>query len=335
MRLRWNWTGAVRQPGRMSRTRPVLLALISGAALAGPSSDLLDLPRPDPFISVGSRGESSADIGARLPEDDGYAGATAMAEHVVEWDHLPAHDFALSPGEVEVVPRPLEWARRREAEVLLGRTTAWPPEVCRVLEERARERFRARTSGDDSVAERDYAFRTFLPGGLALFALGHGDSASGSAMLSLALHHPATGTIGAPLTVGRRWSGFPARGPLAWTADLDGDGRPELAIDTHYHNGTVEDGRVYAWLEVGAALELVPLERTLRYDEVRGVSRGECGRIHGRLVREPGGVLRRELWYQNLAYGVSPRTVPPSRADAFRARSEQDERIWNPLPRVR
>ena len=180
------------------------------------------------------------------------------------------------------------------------------------------------------------AFRTVLPGGLTLYALEHPAIPTGPSALSLVLHDPHTDrTSPAPLTLTRRWTHAGRTGPKAWTADLNGDGRPELAFLATFHNGTDMNATGRAWLTFDEDLN-VRLDRYTAHEEPYTVdSHGGTGLVRVRLIRTPDGTLREDGWFENPAFQFTPRRVPAALITELTAQIAADEPLLEPLPSVR
>ncbi|MEZ6014007.1 MAG: hypothetical protein R3F49_02735 [Planctomycetota bacterium] len=299
----------------------------------------------DPFVPVGHPDEPDEVIAARLAPGDAYKEHSSMLHLVVRWDHLPAFDGRLGPGETEVALTALRWAPRAPGRLYAGRSSAWPDEI----EERLLERANAPFHPDPNYRYEPFeaapgapwpdsrrGFRVVLPSGLHVFALNHPAVPTAASGLSLMVHDPATGACSPePLTLTRRWSGESSDGPEAWLADLEGDGVAELAFVCTFHNGTDINGRGRVWLRVGDDLRLEVVRHTA-WDELYSVdSRGGEGIVRVRLVRCADGALREDAWFENPAFGEGPRALPPNYARGIREQAARNEPVMAVVPYVR
>lgn len=268
------------------------------------------------------------------------SGGVELAPYRAAWLALPPFDAGLAPGEVEVALRPVLWAPRRPGWHEDGLTADWPIEVEALLLENARRpcswgcepvpSVHGARPGQPWPADLP-AFRAILPGGFEVYTLEHGLSTFIERHLILCLREPRSGRLSSrPVTLVRRWTAMLSEGPMAWSADLDGDGRAELGLLVTHHNGTVEHGTGIAWF--GFAEDLAPnaLRRSIHVEEIRAVSHGEAGVIRSRLVRTRQGELREEAWYENPAFATAPRRVPADELEAIRVRLGQHERLFEP-----
>ena len=162
-------------------------------------------------------------------------------------------------------------------------------------------------------------FRINIAGGLQLFiaevSLG---GALGGSFFHFILYDPTTGRVTAnPPAVGSKWPQlFGAFDPLVYTpfvssADLFGNHRPQIVFEERVHNGTVYNGVVYHYFDVGPNLELtrvLALEtRVLPLDPrkgllVRELTQLEPGHLRITMFEQSNrpDAQRKELGFVNL-----------------------------------